>query len=166
MILLTTASPISSTEFSISLALGGKWNSGQIYDRVGSSGMRFGTYTEDVLQSSSPVIFRQLLMFPTRGSVALKEVSPQWYPIKKQLQPERSPALGNNWTPYWLVRWQRTERKKPWKWKTEWGGTERYLGQARERECWSQPYLLDLPEVYIRHVSSFLPQRCVTIMFP
>ena len=141
-------------------------NSGQIYDRVGTSGVTFDTHTEGELQNSSSVVFRQWVMFPSHGSVALKEVHPQWYLIKKQLLPEGGLALGNSLTTLWMVRWQITERKTLWKWKTELGYTRRCHVQARERECWTQPYLPDLPEVGIRHMLSLIPQRCVTIMFP
>ena len=141
-------------------------NSGQIYDRVGTSGVTFDTHTEGELQNSSSVVFRQWVMFPSHGSVALKEVHPQWYLIKKQLLPEGGLALGNSLTTLWMVRWQITERKTLWKWKTELGYTRRCHVQARERECWKQPYLPDLPEVGIRHMLSLIPQRCVTIMFP
>lgn len=140
-------------------------NSGQISDRVGTPGVRFDTHTEDGLQNSSSVVFRQLVMFPSHGSVALKEIHPRWYLIKKQLLPEGSLALGNNLTTSWMDRWQTTERKTLWKRKTELGDTERCQGQARERECWTQPYLLDLPEVCIRHMPSLIPQRRVTIPY-
>lgn len=140
-------------------------NSGQISDQVGTSGVRFDTHTENELQNSSSVLFRQLVMFPSHGPVAMKEVHPQWYLIKKQLLPEGSFALGNNLTTSWMDRWQITERKTLWKWKTELGDIERCQGQARERECWTQPYLLDLPEVCIRHMPSLIPQRCVTIPY-
>lgn len=44
-------------------------------------------------------------------SEGTEEVSLQWHPFKKPLPPERSLALGNNLTPYWMVRWQVTEKK-------------------------------------------------------
>ena len=75
LVLLTTASPIASTEFGISLVQ--MKNSGQISDQVGTSGVRFDTHTENELQNSSSVLFRQLVMFSSHGPVAMKEVHPQ-----------------------------------------------------------------------------------------